>query len=225
LDRRGGRGRSGGVRGVVIFGVGSPLVADLEEGLQRAETPVAAAVANVPGDVHLLDRQPLLGRDEVTADHAALPYLVPLFTPANRRSAAQDAQDMGFSTPFSFVDPTSVVPQSLAAEDGLWINAGVTVGAASEFGPFALVNRGASVGHHARLGAFASIGPSAVLAGSVRLGDGVAIGAGATILPEVTVGAHALVGAGSVVTRDIPERCLAMGNPARVTRDDLPGWP
>ena len=45
------------------------------------------------------------------------------------------------------------------------------------------------------------------------------IGAGATILGGHTIGSYALVGAGSVVTKDIPERALAMGNPARVV-----GW-
>lgn len=44
------------------------------------------------------------------------------------------------------------------------------------------------------------------------------IGAGAIILPDVTIGAGSVVGAGAVVTRDVPDRCLALGNPARVVR-------
>jgi serine acetyltransferase len=37
-----------------------------------------------------------------------------------------------------------------------------------------------------------------------------------TILPFVRIGAGCLIGAGSVVSRDIPEGCVAFGNPARV---------
>lgn len=50
----------------------------------------------------------------------------------------------------------------------------------------------------------------------IVIGEGAWIGAGAIILPGVTIGKMATVGAGSVVTRDVPERCTAVGNPARV---------
>jgi acetyltransferase-like isoleucine patch superfamily enzyme len=209
------------MRGVVIFGVGSSLVVDLEEGLRRAGTPIVAAVANVPGKVHLLDGAPVIERDALTEEITAQPYLVPLFTPANRHRAVEDAISLGFDTPSSFADPTVALPESLAAEPGFWANSGVTLGGASSFGRFALINRGASVGHHAELGHFASIGPNATLAGEVSLGTGAAIGAGAVVLPGITVGEHAVVGAGSVVTRDVPGRAMVVGNPARVVREGL----
>jgi hypothetical protein len=212
------------VDGVVIFGVGSSLVADLEEGLGRGGMPIAAAVANVPGDVHLIDRGPLVSSDDLTPEVAALPYLVPLFTPANRHRAVLDATRLGFGTPFSFTDPTVAVPRSLSVEPGLWVNTGATLGAASRFGPFVLVNRGASIGHHADLGEFTSIGPSATLAGEVTLGPGAAVGAGAVVLPGITIGEHAVVGAGTVVTGDVPDRSLVVGNPARVVREGLEGF-
>jgi acetyltransferase-like isoleucine patch superfamily enzyme len=46
---------------------------------------------------------------------------------------------------------------------------------------------------------------------------GASIGSGATILCGVTIGREALIGAGSTVTRDVPDGCIATGNPARVT--------
>jgi len=42
------------------------------------------------------------------------------------------------------------------------------------------------------------------------------VGGGCVLLPGVTVGENALVGAGSVVTHDVPDRAIALGNPARV---------
>ncbi len=52
----------------------------------------------------------------------------------------------------------------------------------------------------------------------VLIGNRVWIGNRAIILPGVTIGDGAVIGAGSVVVTDVPERCLVMGNPARVIK-------
>jgi len=48
--------------------------------------------------------------------------------------------------------------------------------------------------------------------------DHVWIGSKAIVLPGVRIGSRAVIGAGSIVTKDIPPRCVAAGNPARVLR-------
>ena len=48
--------------------------------------------------------------------------------------------------------------------------------------------------------------------------DHVWIGSKTVILPGVRIGSRAVIGAGSIVTKDIPPRCVAAGNPARVLR-------
>lgn len=53
----------------------------------------------------------------------------------------------------------------------------------------------------------------------VTLKRGCYLGAGCLILPGVTIGERAVVGAGAVVTRDVPPGKIALGVPARVTRD------
>jgi len=52
----------------------------------------------------------------------------------------------------------------------------------------------------------------------VVIEDHVWIGSKAVILPGVRIGSHAVIGAGSIVTKDVPPRCVAAGNPARVLR-------
>jgi acetyltransferase-like isoleucine patch superfamily enzyme len=52
----------------------------------------------------------------------------------------------------------------------------------------------------------------------VRIGAGSWLGAGVVVLPGVTIGRHVAVGAGAVVTTDLPDRCVAVGVPARVVR-------
>ena len=55
----------------------------------------------------------------------------------------------------------------------------------------------------------------------VIIGDNVWIGSGAIILKGVTIGNGSVIGAGSVVTDDIPPRCLAVGTPAKVIRENI----
>lgn len=52
----------------------------------------------------------------------------------------------------------------------------------------------------------------------VVIGNGCWIGGGAIILPGVTIGDGTVIGAGSVVTKDIPDNCVAVGNPCKVMR-------
>lgn len=52
----------------------------------------------------------------------------------------------------------------------------------------------------------------------IRIGSNVWLGADVIVLPGVTIGDNVTVGAGSVVTRDLPQNCVAAGNPCRVLR-------
>ena len=52
----------------------------------------------------------------------------------------------------------------------------------------------------------------------ITVGDNVWIGGMVTVNAGVTIGSGSVIGAGSVVIRDVPENCVAAGNPCRVIR-------
>ncbi len=52
----------------------------------------------------------------------------------------------------------------------------------------------------------------------VVIGDNVWIGGNTVICPGIRIGSNTVIGAGSVVTKDIPDWCIAAGNPCRVIR-------
>lgn len=62
---------------------------------------------------------------------------------------------------------------------------------------------------------------------SVFIKQGCWIGQNVVILPGVTIGEFAIIGANSVVTRSVPDRCIAVGAPAKVIKEwneDIKGW-
>ena len=208
---------------LVIYGIGSPILGDVEESAYRAGAAIVLGIRNVAEPSRLSPEIPTCLPEDVPAELRDLPVLVPLFTPGHRQGAVGEAQSRGFARTAMLIDPTVIRPRDLELGEGSYVNAGSVFGTGSRFGTHAFVNRGASIGHHVRAGRYVSIGPGATLAGGVRLGDGVVVGAGAVVLPGIAVGANAVIGAGAVVTRNVGPECLVLGHPARVVRQDIGG--
>lgn len=53
----------------------------------------------------------------------------------------------------------------------------------------------------------------------VRIGKNCWLGAGVIVLPGVTIGDNVVVGAGSIVTKNLPDNCVAVGNPCKVIQE------
>jgi hypothetical protein len=204
------------MNGIVLFGAGSPICADVVETCRRNGHAIVAAIRNVPGEVCVDTTVRVVEATEVTPDLAMMPFVLPLFGPHNRRNALAAATDLGFRNQARLVDRTAIVASDCQVAAGVFVNAGCIIAGAATLGEFAFCNRGANIGHHCRLGAFASIGPGAILAGLVEVGEASQVGAGAVILPRVTIGVGAVVAPGAVVARDVPDNGFAVGNPARI---------
>jgi acetyltransferase-like isoleucine patch superfamily enzyme len=55
-------------------------------------------------------------------------------------------------------------------------------------------------------------------AAEVRIGDNAWVGDSAIVCKGVTIGRNSIIGAGSVVATDVPDNCIAAGNPAKVVK-------
>jgi sugar O-acyltransferase (sialic acid O-acetyltransferase NeuD family) len=180
-------------------------------------------IKNVEGEDFALEVQAIRIAD---ADSALFEedIVVPLFTPAHRCSASAQARALGAKHFPPLIDPTAILPSAIEIAEGVYVNSGTTIGAASRLGRFSFVNRAASLGHHCSLGDFASIGPGVVTGGQVTVGRGTMIGAGAVVLPGITIGDNTVVAAGAVVSRDLPSNVIVAGHPARILKRDIPGY-
>jgi carbonic anhydrase/acetyltransferase-like protein (isoleucine patch superfamily) len=52
----------------------------------------------------------------------------------------------------------------------------------------------------------------------VTIGDESWVGINAVVMGNVNIGKHCVIGANAVVTRDIPDYCVAVGNPAKIIK-------
>lgn len=55
----------------------------------------------------------------------------------------------------------------------------------------------------------------------VYIGDNCFIGTRVIVLPGVRIGNECVIGSGSIVTKDIPNNCIAVGNPAKVIKHNI----
>ncbi len=197
---------------MILFGVRSPLVVELEETLARLGIAVTAAIS-INGVPRVTDRSRLVELNAFTPIPGAA-FIASAFAPQRRRALVEQALAMDLVKARAIIDPTAILPRSVRVGDATFINAGVVIGAITLIGEGVLVNRAASLGHHTVLSDFASVGPGATLAGNVHVGANAVIGAGTTILPDVRIGENAIVSAGSVVRKHVADGAFVAGNPA-----------
>jgi sugar O-acyltransferase (sialic acid O-acetyltransferase NeuD family) len=117
---------------------------------------------------------------------------------------------------------SAIMSKHASYGNGNMIMHGAIVQALTRIGNHSIVNTGARVDHDCVIADYVHIAPGAILCGTVQAGEGAFIGAGSVIIPGKKIGAWASVGAGSVVIHDIPDFCVAVGNPARIIRQNNP---
>ena len=84
---------------IVLYGIGSMMIADVAETCARLGLQIAASVKNVEGKTYEPPGQTVIRAENVSAELTALEFTVPLFTPFHRRQAAEDARQRGFTRP------------------------------------------------------------------------------------------------------------------------------
>lgn len=82
-------------------------------------------------------------------------------------------------------------------------------------GEHVIINLDCTVGHDAVLNDFVTLYPSVNISGITDIGMASELGTGAQIIQGKKVGDYSIVGAGAVIVKDIPEKCTAVGSPAK----------
>ena len=87
-------------------------------------------------------------------------------------------------------------------------------------GDFVTINLDCTIGHDAVIENFTTLYPSVNVSGNVRIQSTTEIGTGTQIIQGLNIGKNSIVGAGAVVVNNIPSYSIAVGNPAKVIKQN-----
>jgi len=134
-----------------------------------------------------------------------------------RAKMLHHVSSLGFGV-LNAISRHAVLSPSVTVGAGVAIMPGAIINADAVISDGVIVNTGATVDHDCRLDAHCHIAPGVNLAGNVHVGSGAFLGTGVRVVPGVHIGEWSTVGAGAVVISDLPDNVVAIGVPARITR-------
>ncbi len=117
--------------------------------------------------------------------------------------------------------PTIIDPSAIIGSDNITIGkgnvicAGVIITCDIDIKDYVTLNLSCTVGHDTIINSYASFMPSVNISGEVVIEESVYVGTGAKIINQLTIGKQTIVGAGAVVSKSLPEKCTAVGIPAK----------
>lgn len=126
-------------------------------------------------------------------------------------------KSFGYEFPV-IIDPSAIVSINATIGEGTFIGKMAIINANAKIGRMAIINTKALVEHDCEVEEFTHIAVGTVLCGAVIVGRKSFIGANATILQSIQIGYNSIIGAGAVVSKSIPNKCVAVGNPAKTIK-------
>ena len=113
------------------------------------------------------------------------------------------------------IDPSVEVSKRVEIGEGTIICAHTIITVDISIGSHVIINLDCTIGHDAVLEDYVTLYPSVNVSGNTNIGHAVELGTGMQIIQGKTVGDYSIIGAGAVVVKDIPEKCTAVGSPAK----------
>jgi len=123
-----------------------------------------------------------------------------------------DCNHVKFAT---VIDPSVIISNRVNIGDGTIICAGTIITVDITIGNHVIINLDCTLGHDDVISDFVTIYPSVNVSGCVTVGECAELGTGMQIIQGKNIGNEAIIGAGAVVVKDIPEKCTAVGSPAK----------
>lgn len=210
-------GQLGVKKKAIIIGAGPHSCVIAEILLQTNEYEIAGMIDS--------STQPVLGIPVIGNDND-LPRLyesgigrafIALGDNGLREKLALHAQKIGFKL-VNAISPYAHISAYAQVGQGVAIMAGAIVNPRTVIGDGAIINTNASIDHDCRIGNYTHIAPGCAISGSTKIGSRCFLGTGTRVIDKLTIGNEVIIGAGAAVVGNLPDRCTAVGVPARIIK-------
>ena len=147
-------------------------------------------------------------------------FLIAAGEPAVRRKIREKLEQAGAKLG-RLIDVSTVVADTARFSDGVIITPLCSISSDAVLARNSCVNTMSIIGHDVLIGENSVISSMVNMGGACIVGENSYIGMGALIKEGIKIGSNSIVGMGSVVYNDIPDGVIALGNPARVMRNNV----
>lgn len=165
---------------------------------------------------HLINGYKVLGTTDSVINYTDVYFVCAVGNAVVRKKIIDKLTSLNPNIKFAIlIDPTVEISKLVSIGEGSIICAHSIITVNIEIGKHVIVNLDCTIGHDAVLKDYVTLYPSVNVSGTTVLGECTEIGTGTQIIQGKTIGHHSIVGAGAVVVRDIPDKCTAVGMPAK----------
>jgi len=120
----------------------------------------------------------------------------------------------------TLIHPNVYISENTKIGSGTTICANASISCDVKIGKNVYIQPQTLVGHDCSISNHSVLAPFVSLAGYCNIGEGTYIGMSVPVKEKVNIGSESVIGMGSVVIRDIPDNVIALGNPARVMKEN-----
>ncbi len=154
----------------------------------------------------------VIGSSECAINYPDAYFVCAIGASKTRQNVIKKLGDVKYAT---LIDPSVMISKRVTIGEGTIICAGTIVTVDIVIGDHVIINLDCTVGHDAVLHDFVTVYPNVNISGNTDIGECSEMGTGMQIIQGKKIGSYSIVGAGAVVIRDIPEKCTAVGSPAK----------
>ncbi len=214
------------INNLIIVGAGGfgREVAWLVERINRVE-PTWNLLGFIDDNESILNSSingyPVLGSKKVVSDYPDSYYVLAVGNSRTREKIVSNLKEIYSEIKFgTLIDPSVEVSDFVTVGEGSIICAHTIMTVNISIGVHVIINLDCTIGHDAVIKDYSTLYPSVNVSGISCIGHATELGTGMQIIQGKRIGDYSIVGAGSVVVSDIPDRCTAVGCPAKPIKYD-----
>jgi sugar O-acyltransferase (sialic acid O-acetyltransferase NeuD family) len=121
----------------------------------------------------------------------------------------------------SVIDPSAIISPTATLCDGVIVTSDCIIASSAYVGENVVINVKSIVGHDIIIYNDVVISSMVNIGGACKIGAGTYLGMGCLIKEGLEIGEEVIIGMSSAVHHNIPNRMIALGNPARPMRENI----